>query len=177
MKKSLPPIVLVASLTLTACSTVMEYLPGIYKVDIKQGNIIDQAMIDQLSPNMTKRQVLYVMGSPMLSDFFHKQRWDYIYSTREAGDPKIQKRVALFFNGDELVKIEGDFTPSSKPVTKPVTESSINIKPRKLDQTLWEKISGLFDWSSETGPQERAMPDESNNIPVDKVLTNPSKPK
>lgn len=168
MKKSLPPIILVASLTLTACSTILENLPGIYKVDIKQGNIIDQAMIDQLSPNMTKRQVLYVMGSPMLSDYFHKQRWDYVYSTREEGDPKIQKRVALFFNGDELVKIEGDFTPSSKPVAKPVTESSINISPRKLDQTIWEKITGLFDWGSENVPQDRALPDESNNIPVKK---------
>ncbi|NOT83569.1 MAG: outer membrane protein assembly factor BamE [Methylococcaceae bacterium] len=168
MKKSLLPLTLLASLSLTACSTALEYLPWVYTIDIKQGNIIDQDMINQLQPNMTKRQVLYVMGSPMISDYFHKQRWDYVYSTREAGDPKIQKRVALFFNDDNLVKIEGDYTPSSKPVAKPVTESSINVMPRKLEQTIWEKITGLLDWSSDAVPQDRSVVDESNNIPVKK---------
>jgi outer membrane protein assembly factor BamE len=168
MKKLLLPITLFASLSLTACTTIMENLPWIYRVDIKQGNIIDQDMVNQLRPNMTKRQVLYVMGSPMLSDYFHKQRWDYIYSIREDGDPKIQKRVALFFNGDELVKIEGDFKPSSVPVVKPSSESSISVLPRKLDQTIWKKITSLFDWSSDTSAVERAIPDESNNIPVKK---------
>lgn len=168
MKKSLLPIAFVASLSLTACTTIMEHLPWVYTIDIKQGNIIDQAMIDQLRPNMTKRQVLYVMGSPMLSDYFHKQRWDYVYSTREDDDQKIQKRVTLFFKGDELMKVEGDFKPSAKSVLKPQLESSISVQPRKLDKTIWEKITGLFDWDSEPAPPERSVPDESNNIPVKK---------
>lgn len=163
------PITLLIGLLLSACSTLSDYIPWVYKVDIKQGNIIDQDMIDQLRPNMTKRQVLYIMGSPMLNDYFHKQRWDYVYSTRENGDQKIQKRVTLFFNDDELVKIEGDLKPNDKPVAKVAKESSITIKPRKLEQTIGEKISSWFDWSDadDAVAQERqAMPNESNNLPI-----------
>lgn len=168
MKKLLLLITLLVSLALTGCSTIMENLPWIYRVDIKQGNIIDQEMINQLRPSMTKRQVLYVMGSPMLSDYFHKQRWDYVYSTREDDDQKIKKHVTLFFNGDELVKIEGDFKPGDKATVTTPPETSIAILPRKQDQTIWEKITGLFDWSEEPTLKEPSTPDESNNIPVKK---------
>jgi outer membrane protein assembly factor BamE len=51
-----------ALLSLTACETILSNLPGVYTIDIEQGNMIDQAMVDQLRPNMTKRQVLYIMG-------------------------------------------------------------------------------------------------------------------
>ncbi|MGR9052501.1 MAG: outer membrane protein assembly factor BamE, partial [Gammaproteobacteria bacterium] len=74
---------IVLSLLLSGCTTVMENLPGVYKLDIQQGNIIDQEVIDQLRPNMSKRQVLYVIGSPMLIDVFHQQRWDYLYSDQK----------------------------------------------------------------------------------------------
>lgn len=168
MKKSLLPLALAASLSLTACSTVKEYVPWLYTIDIKQGNIVDQDMVNQLQPNMSKRQVLYVMGSPMINDYFNKDRWDYVYSTRINDDQKIQKHVTLFFNGDELVKVEGDFKPSGKGVAKPNTESSIIIKPRKLDQTIWEKITGIFDWSDDVQPDERTAPSETNNIPIKK---------
>ncbi len=169
MKKSLLPTILISSLTLNACSTITQYIPWVYKIDIKQGNIVDQEMINQLRRKMTKRQVLYIMGSPMLNDYFNKQRWDYVYNIRERGYPKVEKHAALFFNGDELVKIEGDFKPSSTPILPPAKESSIVITPRKLDRTMWEKITGLFDWSSEAPPpDEKSTPNQSNNIPLKK---------
>lgn len=147
MKNSLLPVTLIASLSLTGCTYVLEHLPGVYTIDIKQGNIIDQDMIDQLHPNMSKRQVLYIMGSPMLSDYFHKQRWDYIYSVRKNGDQEIAKRVALLFNGDNLVGIEGDFKPNATVAIKPSKEMTVDIPPRKLDQTLFEKIASWFDFT------------------------------
>jgi len=81
MRKSILSVSLL-SLSLVSCSTILNHLPYVYTIDINQGNIIDQAMIDQLRPNMTKRQVLYVMGTPMLADFFHENRWDYIYQIK-----------------------------------------------------------------------------------------------
>ncbi|MGZ8214761.1 MAG: outer membrane protein assembly factor BamE, partial [Methylosarcina sp.] len=59
-----------AGLAMMSCSTILNKLPGVYTVNVQQGNIIDQEMIDQLRPNMTKRQVLYIMGSPMLKNTF-----------------------------------------------------------------------------------------------------------
>jgi len=96
MRKSLFSLSLLTSLTLVSCSTIMNYIPGVYTIDIQQGNIIDQAMIDQLRPGMNKRQVLYIMGSPMLDDVFHKNRWDYLYSDQPEGEDRVQKQISLF---------------------------------------------------------------------------------
>ncbi|CAG1769087.1 Outer membrane protein assembly factor BamE [uncultured bacterium] len=145
MKKSL---FFVTCLTLSACSTVLNNLPGVYTLEIQQGNIVDQDMINQLRPNMDKRQVLYIMGSPMLTDFFHKNRWDYIYSVRPSGEDQVQKRVSLVFKGEEgfekLAGLYGDFKPTNLPVEKPPTEQTIDLPKREVDRTMWEVISGLF---------------------------------
>lgn len=71
--------------------------PGVFKIDIAQGNIVTQEMLDQLKPGMTRRQVLYVMGSPMLTDTFNDNRWDYYLSFREgANDPETQNIIVYF---------------------------------------------------------------------------------
>ncbi|MDX8129451.1 outer membrane protein assembly factor BamE [Methylomonas sp. BW4-1] len=144
MKKSTFLLAAVTSLSINACSTILTNLPGVYTLDIEQGNIIDQSMINQLRPNMTKRQVLYIMGSPMLSDAFHEKRWDYLYSEQPGGEDRVQKRVSLFFNGDNLMGVQGDFRPSSMPVAKESTETSVDVPKRDLERSMWEKISGLF---------------------------------
>ncbi len=145
MKKTALLLAVSALPILTGCETIFNNLPGVYTIDIEQGNMIDQSMIDQLRPNMTKRQVLYIMGSPMLADTFHERRWDYLYSDQPGGEARVQKRVALFFNGDSLVGIQGDFHPSALPVVKESTETTADVPKRNLDTTMWEKITGLFD--------------------------------
>jgi len=149
MKKPFFSIIIASSLTLSGCTTVMENLPGVYSLDIEQGNIINQEMIDQLRPDMTKRQVLYIMGSSMLVDVFHQQRWDYLYSDQPGGEARVQKRLSLFFNGDRLIGIQGDFHPSSLPIITESKETTIDVPKRNLERTLWEKISGLFDDESD----------------------------
>ncbi len=142
-----------ASLITPACSTILNNLPGVYTLDIEQGNMIDQSMIDQLRPNMTKRQVLYIMGSPMLADSFHEKRWDYLYSKQTSGEDRVQKRVSLFFDGDNLIAVQGDFRPSSLPVVKESTETSVDLPKRNLDKSMWEKITGLFSDEPDTTPK------------------------
>lgn len=112
--------------------------------------MIDQAMVDQLRPNMTKRQVLYIMGSPMLADTFHEKRWDYLYSEQPGGQARMQKRISLFFNGDALAGVQGDLHPSSLPVIKESTETTVDVPKRDLDTTMWEKISGIFEGGEPT---------------------------
>jgi len=144
MNKPVFWLTLSASLTLTACSTILNNLPGVYKLDIEQGNMIDQSMVDQLRPNMTKRQVLFIMGSPMLIDTFHDARWEYIYSKELSGEDRVEKRISLFFNGDNLASIQGDFRPSAAPTPKQATETSVDLPKRDLEKSMWEKITGLF---------------------------------
>lgn len=143
MRKSLYSFIALVSLTLTACSTVLDNLPGVYSLEIQQGNMVDQDMIDQLKPNMTKKQVLYIMGSPMLVDVFHQKRWDYLYSKQLDSNSREQKKISLYFESDVLVGIQGDFRPDSQAV-KPIKETTVDVPARDLEKTLWEKIVWLF---------------------------------
>lgn len=167
MKKSLLVAILSFNLTLSGCSFILEHLPGIYKIDIKQGNIIDQEMIDQLRPNMTKRQVLYILGSPMLTDSFHKSRWDYVYSIREKGSPTTQKHMTLYFQGDALTQIEGDFKPNNVAGVKPSKDVTVDVPPRNLEKTLWEMIIGVFGFGERSTHVDRTYKEPNRDRPLE----------
>lgn len=86
--------------------------PGVYKIDIQQGNVVTQDMIDQLRPGMTRRQVRFIMGNPLITDTFHANRWDYLYSIQPGGGARQQERISLVFDAnDQLVGLSGDFIP------------------------------------------------------------------
>ncbi|MBS98724.1 MAG: hypothetical protein CMI01_08605 [Oceanospirillaceae bacterium] len=88
--------------------------PGVYKIDIPQGNVVTQEMINQLRPGMTPNQVRYVMGTPLITDTFSPDRWDYLYSFKPGGEPRVQERVSLYFEDDRLARITGDFRPATQ---------------------------------------------------------------
>ncbi len=97
---------------LGACSGLpVPQFPGVYKIPIAQGNIITQEMIDQLEPGMTRRQVVFVMGTPLVRDPYNQNRWDYVFNYQPGGGVRGQERVTLFFEGDQLVSLSGDFQP------------------------------------------------------------------
>ena len=97
----------VGLLALAGCS-----FPGVYKIDIQQGNVVTQDMINQLRPGMTRRQVRFIMGNALLTDTFHPARWDYLYSLQPGGGERQQERISVFFNeNDQLVSLSGDFKP------------------------------------------------------------------
>jgi len=91
-------------------------IPGVYRIDIPQGNIVNQEMVDQLQPGMSKRQVRFVMGTSLVIDTLEPDRWDYIQSIEKRGQRRQQERISLYFENDVLVRISGDFAPSSTPV-------------------------------------------------------------
>jgi len=151
----------------TGCSSILNNLPSVYTIEIQQGNIISQEMIDQLRPKMTKRQVLYIMGSSMLIDVFHQKRWDYLYSEQPGGEPRKQKRLSLFFDGDELIGVQGDFRPSTLPTMRTSNETTVDVPPRQFEKTLWEKITDFFG-GGEDGPsqiRETEEPQHPTNEP------------
>lgn len=138
-------IVLLSSFLLPSCSYILNNLPGVYTIPIQQGNIVDQKMIDQLRPNMTERQVLYILGSPMLVDTFHQKRWDYLYSNQPSGEDRQQKKVSILFNeANQVAGIQGDFKPSETPVVKSSEETTVDVPKRDIERTMWQKIKGLF---------------------------------
>jgi len=80
-------------------------------VDIQQGNVIEQSMINKLEPGMTKSKVRFIMGTPLLVDPFHSNRWEYIYSIEPGGGERAQRHISLFFKDDKLTHLEGDIKP------------------------------------------------------------------
>lgn len=105
-------LLLGSMLVTSACSYLPSLqFPGVYKIDIQQGNIITQEMVDQLRPGMTKRQVTFVMGTPLVRDPFNQDRWDYVYSYQPGGGVRGQERITMYFENDLLVNFTGDFRP------------------------------------------------------------------
>ena len=94
----------------TACSIG---LPRVHKVTVQQGNVITQEMIDRLKPGMTRSQVAFVMGEPVLRHAFNEDRWDYIYTLQIPGYYNDQKRVSLYFENNVLAYFTGDYAPTS----------------------------------------------------------------
>ena len=106
-------------LTITACSE----FPLVYKVDIEQGNIIEQEAVDQLIPGLTKSQVRFILGTPINIDTFNQQRWDYIYSMSRGGGGHKQERLSLYFIDDRLEYFQGDFIPTGAMNDEQATEA------------------------------------------------------
>ncbi|KAF3982659.1 MAG: outer membrane protein assembly factor BamE [Methylococcales symbiont of Hymedesmia sp. n. MRB-2018] len=170
MRNTIYLFVLVASITLSSCSTIMNNIPSVYLLKVQQGNIINQDMVDQLRPNMTKRQVLYILGSSMLVDVFHQKRWDYLYSTQASGE---QKRLSLFFDGDVLISVQGDLRPSTLAVARKSNKTTFELPKRELDKTLWGKMKRLMSEDEPASTETSKYPpaNDSNQSASDNPLT------
>ncbi len=142
-------VLLISSSVLVACSTTKDLnnqmlnaadnLPVVYKINVRQGNLVTQEMIDQLRPGMDKRQVTFILGTPLLVDPFHKNRWDYFYDLKLAGKQNTKERVTIIFDDDRLISLKGDFKPSNefKPMT--VNTEVIDVPKRE------EKEKSIMD--------------------------------
>ena len=83
-----------------------------YRIDVQQGNVVTQEMIAKVQPGMTRSQVRFALGTPLVTDVFHPDRWDYVYQYRKAGELTEQRRIVVVFKDDRLVRIEGDVVPA-----------------------------------------------------------------
>lgn len=82
-----------------------------HKIDVQQGNFLDQETVAKLKPGMTRSQVRFLLGTPLVTDVFHPDRWDYLYIDRKGGKLKENKRLTLIFEGDSLKKALSDLPP------------------------------------------------------------------
>lgn len=109
-------VLLVAvSLALAGCGGLTHWLES-YTIDIQQGNYLSQDMVSQLKPGMSKEQVRFVLGTPLLTDVFHADRWDYVYYHKPPGGKIETRGVALFFKDGKLVQVKPDIDTASAEV-------------------------------------------------------------
>jgi outer membrane protein assembly factor BamE len=79
----------------------------VYRINIQQGNFLDQAAVNQVQAGMTRSQVRYLLGTPMVTDSFNKEQWDYIYYLRKGRSGHLDtRRVTVYFEGDKVAKLD-----------------------------------------------------------------------
>ena len=125
MKKLLIIITCIASLGLSACSSSWHV---VHKIDVQQGNVITQEQINQLEPGMSRRQIQFIMGSPMVADLFHQDRWDYIYLFQPGYGESSEQHVTLFFSDDSLERITGTLHPDATGTDAPAQPQQVTLE-------------------------------------------------
>ncbi|HUL42597.1 MAG TPA: outer membrane protein assembly factor BamE [Burkholderiales bacterium] len=123
-------------LFLAACSA--ETLVTPYKIDVQQGNVVTDEMLSKIKPGMTKAQVRYALGTPLIVDPFHADRWDYVYRMSKDGKLLDQSRLTVVFEGDQLKTIEGAAIPPS------------------------DNVPGSKFWAPKAVPALASVPEQSN---------------
>jgi outer membrane protein assembly factor BamE len=129
---------LVAAL-LSGCSLPKLSLPKLYKITVQQGNVITQEMVDQLKPGMTRSQVAFIMGEPILRNTFNEDRWDYIYSVVLPGYFETQVRMSLFFANEALAYFTGDLAPTEVPEEEATPEEDLSAAEAAPEEGLPEE--------------------------------------
>ena len=109
-------IVIPLVLLLAGCQSV-PMLPGLspHKIDIQQGNYVTQDMVDKLKPGMSRSQVRFALGTPLVVDPFHADRWDYVYVSHKRGRLVEKRLIVVVFQDDKLVRLEGEGAASATP--------------------------------------------------------------
>ncbi len=116
------------------CSSLR--FPGVYRLVVLQGNYLEQDMVDQLEVGMNRRQVRYVMGTPLISDTFNPDRWDYYFNIRRGEQELSEYHFTVFFEGDKLAHWEGEYEPKAK-TAKEQQEDAIE-RTRKKEEAKFK---------------------------------------
>lgn len=147
-------------------------VPLLYKIDVQQGNVITQEMLDRLKPGMDKNQVKFIMGTPVIVDPFHNNRWEYVYTFQEGGGIREQRHITLHFEEDKLTEVTGDIIPAdgTRDVNKIVEANEVVVPKSKKEKKGF--FGRLFDkvmpGESETNTKTDTSTDTETNTEPDK---------
>ncbi len=131
----------------------------VYKVDVQQGNEINEQQVRELEPGMNRRDVRARLGTPLVEDPFRSDRWDYVYTFRAGGSKEVErKQLTLYFEEDRLVRIAGSADPQNLPVALiDVDEMQEEDRDREReiarreaesrddDRSFWDSVETFFD--------------------------------
>jgi outer membrane protein assembly factor BamE len=104
---------------------------SVYKIDVRQGNLVTQEMLEQLELGMEQEKVRFIMGTPLVVDVFHQNRWDYLYSYQaSADDQREQRHISLYFDENQrLVRVDGDVKIGQPRQQKPTPFPEFDQEP------------------------------------------------
>jgi outer membrane protein assembly factor BamE len=147
---------LLALLALGGCTTVKSLTSGIdeppslkgfiafiapYKPDIVQGNVVTTEQISQIKPGMTRAQVKEILGSPLITDPFHGDRWDYVFTLKRQGFDDQRRAFAVLFEKDQVLKIDAPTLPSEDEFVASISRKKLPTSTPKLELTDEERAA------------------------------------
>jgi len=156
-----------ATLALGACSGFSERTRGAlsavtpYKVEVVQGNFVSKEQVAALKPGMSRQQVREILGTSLLNDVFHANRWDYVFTIRRQGVDPQERRLTVFFNGELMDRFEGDEMPSEEEFVATLDTRRKSGKVPQLEATEEElkKFAPKADKKADTtGTPAAPMP-------------------
>ena len=114
-------IILFALPVLAACANTPDISSRLtpYRIDVRQGNFVTQEMIAQLKAGQTKDQVRFILGTPLVADMFHGDRWDYVYRFQPGHGEAQERRIVVYFAEGKLTRITGDVVASEPGAAQP----------------------------------------------------------
>jgi len=136
-------------LSLALCATLLSACIKPYRPDIQQGNIINNSDLREIRAGMSKQEVLFILGTPMVIDPFNEQRWDYFYSnTNQRKRETDQRLITAIFDGDTLVELGGDTDLTTVQLLEPSTEDkqhggTVITKPTQREKGLLNRLGIL----------------------------------
>lgn len=136
----LAALVLALAGTSAGCSKI----PGMYRLDIQQGNVITQEQVSQLRHGMDKRKVRFVLGTPLITDSFNPDRWDYVYTFQKGGGKRVERHVSLFFENDKLTRVKGDVTPAEGMPVIPQKQEAVVTVPDPPPVGIFGRLASIF---------------------------------
>lgn len=134
-----------------------------YVPDVVQGNFISSEQYAKLTVGQSREQVRQILGTPLLASYFHANRWDYVFEFKRANQMMgKERRVTVFFEGDKLVKFQGDSLPTEVELVAEIDNYA------KTKRSFWDVMTGS-NKPPVTPPlqqPELLVPSPSNNLPA-----------
>jgi outer membrane protein assembly factor BamE len=154
------PLIFLSVLSIAACSTAQ--LPSFpHKIDVQQGNVIDQETVDKIKPGLTRSQVRFLLGTPLVVDPFRDNRWDYVYSYRKGGRLTEHRRLTLLFDHDVLsqIQVEG-FTHAwpKKDVAAAANDAATPLPAQTAIPVPTSQVESQQETAVKTGPVPPLQP-------------------
>jgi outer membrane protein assembly factor BamE len=162
---------LAACAALAGCAGIDRFSYGVataitpYKVEIVQGNFVSKEQVAALRKGMSRLQVRDVLGTPLVTDVFHKDRWDYVFTIRREGVRSQERRLAVFFAGDTLDRWEGDEMPTEAEFVATLEARRPNAKIPPLEATEEQLRRFAADNKAEPAPAAPQPPATPKTYP------------
>lgn len=145
--KAVQAVLFVAAVALGGCSSSpFSFAPNFswaHKVDIQQGTVVTKDMAEKLQTGMTREQVRFILGTPLIADVFHANRWDYPYRFQPGRGEIQERKFTVFFENDRLARFDSDPLPTEEEFRKG-QKGELPPLPDAPGKSWWERVKGIF---------------------------------